>query len=281
MNNIKKILGSVFILTLLALSVAQVNAFIDRTGLDRTPQRESGEIVKTKNEQIKKDFLYDVFNFGNTVNEKPVIVPTESIPTTAPEFPDVPGVTNYPPPNANGLINPNSSYSLDLTAKVQACMNNKSIYQQVERATGVHWAVIAGIHLREGGCNLNQSLVSGRAIGNFEPDVGRDCSSQRTGIGIPEPVPGGCGFSNFLDSAIYGANKLIGKISVLPQNEEQLAKALSRYNGGGNSNCGKVSEYKYCPRLYEGHDVMSAIGMFTIDIGIIISFIETGTIFIF
>jgi hypothetical protein len=47
---------------------------------------------------------------------------------------------------------------------------------------------------------------------------------------------------------------LIGKISVLPQNEEQLAKALSRYNGGGNSNCGKVSEYKYCPRLYEGDD---------------------------
>jgi hypothetical protein len=67
MNNIKKILGSVFILTLLALSVAQVNAFIDRTGLDRTPQRESGEIVKTKNEQIKKDFLYDVFNYRNSI----------------------------------------------------------------------------------------------------------------------------------------------------------------------------------------------------------------------
>ncbi|HRN70307.1 MAG TPA: hypothetical protein PLS49_03910, partial [Candidatus Woesebacteria bacterium] len=47
---------------------------------------------------------------------------------------------------------------------------------------------------------------------------------------------------------------LKGKISKIPETHQDLAKALSRYNGGGNSNCRGGTYYTHCPPAFEGQD---------------------------
>jgi lysozyme family protein len=144
------------------------------------------------------------------------------------------------------------TYTSDLIGFAQKCLRNKSVYEQASQATGVPWPILAGIHYREGGCNSNQSLVSGRRIGNVEPDVTTGCSANNT-LGKPKPVGGGCGFSSLLDSAIYSGNHLKQKISKVPSTMPELTIALSRYNGTGNQNCGKTP-YKGCPPMFPGED---------------------------
>jgi hypothetical protein len=65
-----------------------------------------------------------------------------------------------------------------------------------------------------------------------------------------------------LDSGIYGGNLLKGKVGENLNTFEDLVKALSRYNGGGNSNCGKGVPYNGCPRLFEGEDDPYALNFF-------------------
>jgi hypothetical protein len=133
------------------------------------------------------------------------------------------------------------------------CLLNKVTYEKASQITGVDWNVLAGIHYREGDCGINNSLVSGRKIGSVEPDIGANCSSQSKGAGAPIPLGGGCGFTSLLDSAIYAGKHVISKIGKQPSSFEDLAKALSRYNGGGNSNCNKTP-FAFCPSRFEGDD---------------------------
>lgn len=135
---------------------------------------------------------------------------------------------------------------------------NIAVYKEAAAQTGIPWQVLAGKHYIEGSMGANKSLVSGRTIGTDEPDVRRSgggCSSGSTGPGKAVPVPGGCGFNTLLDSAIYAGNHLKSKIGGNPpQSFEELVKALSRYNGGGNSNCGRGVPYHFCPPDFEGED---------------------------
>lgn len=198
--------------------------------------------------------LLNIFlNFGNSVNNS---------------------VNNAPSSNANlSPVSPGSSSSITIffpdpllpisnnvtTAEKNAvlnCLNKKSIYEPAGSATGLPWQIIATIHSLEAGCGSG-SLVSGRAIGENEPDVVRSggCSTGRIGPGVPIVLPdGGCGFASLLDSAIYAGNHLKGKIGKTPENFEELVKAFGRYNGTGNANCGRVPAYTNCPPFYESED---------------------------
>ncbi len=162
---------------------------------------------------------------------------------------------NFPVTDPLPLLNNTGlTYSSSLINTVRGCLNHRGIYEQAASHTGIAWPVLAGIHYREGGCGANKSLVSGRVIGTAEPDLGVNCSSLVGGAGKPKVVAGGCGFASLLDSAIYAGNHLKGKISKIPATHQELAKALSRYNGGGNSNCRAVTPYRYCPPAFEGDD---------------------------
>ena len=111
------------------------------------------------------------------------------------------------------------------------------VYAQAEAQTGVPCEVLAGIHFIEGNNNPNQSLISGRPIGSPEPDAG------------------GAVFATLLETAIYAAEHLQGKVGGdLNNSWETLITALSRYNGGGNSNCRWPTNYAGCPPYFEGED---------------------------
>lgn len=194
------------------------------------------------------------FNFSNkpgqSTPQQPVNSPSLTPKPAQPSI--IPSQSTSPSPHQSFL--PSRTYPGALSALVQPCVNNKNIYEQAEIITGVPWYVLAGIHYREGSCGANKSLVSGRVLGTNEPDIYGNCSSQYSGNGIPVPLPGGgCGFYTLLDTAIYAANHLKGKIGKNPSTFPELTMALSRYNGGGNSNCGKTP-YANCPRAHYGED---------------------------
>ncbi len=173
--------------------------------------------------------------------------------TTTPETPIPFPTGNVTIPPGLGL-NPSYNYPPDYVSAANTCLQNRGVYYQVQSMTGVPWQIMGGIHSKEGGCNPTHSCVSGRIIGQNEPDVHGNCSWADAGLGKPDPLPGGgCGFTNLLDSCLYGANHLKGKISAVPHNIQELAKALGRYNGTGNANCGKTP-FRGCPPLYEGYD---------------------------
>lgn len=171
--------------------------------------------------------------------------------------------TPTPDPNAsptptgtpnNDLFYTAHTYPQNIILHAETCLANKDVYKEVERLTGLPGEIIAGIHAAEISCSPTHSCVSGRAIGTNEPDVRGNCTQADTGIGKPNPLPGGgCGFTNLLDSCVYGANHLIGKIDKIPSTTAELVMALSYYNGGGNSNCPKTP-YKYCPPKSDGFD---------------------------
>ncbi|MBI1863564.1 hypothetical protein HYS00_05610, partial [Candidatus Microgenomates bacterium] len=148
----------------------------------------------------------------------------------------------------------------EVYAIIATCLNNKQVYLDAEQATGVPWYILAAIHYREGSCGPRNSVVSGRGLGDNEPDVvaGIGCSTDDVGPGKPIVRPeGGCMFDTLLNTAIYGGNLLKGKVDGNLNTIENIIKALSRYNGGGNHNCGAGREgvpYTGCPALCEGED---------------------------
>lgn len=130
-------------------------------------------------------------------------------------------------------------------------------YKEASMQTGVPWQLLAGIHFVEkgGGPEPDTSLVSGRIIGETEPDINpAKCASGRAGPGIPIPIGGGCGFSSQTDSMIYAAKHLVEKINKIPSTFQEAVTALSRYNGGGNANCGEGLPYSPCPPAFDGED---------------------------
>lgn len=82
-------------------------------------------------------------------------------------------------------------------------------YTEAEKQTGVPCEVLAGIHYKEGDNNPDQDLQSGAPLN------GRSLT----------------------ESAIQAAEELKGKAGGDITDLNQLIKALSYYNGGGNSNC--------------------------------------------
>ena len=79
--------------------------------------------------------------------------------------------------------------------------------------------ILAGIHFVEAGNNPEGSLVSGRKLGTPEPDAG------------------GKVFRSLLETAKYAGDHLKGKVGGSLKDAQTAITALSRYNGGGNSNC--------------------------------------------
>jgi len=169
-------------------------------------------------------------------------------------IPPASSVPEYQPPG-NITYPENTTYHEGYVLLAQNCRKNYAVYEAAQNLTGVPWHILAGIHNMEGSCSSTKSLVSGRSIGALEPDVGRNCSYQDNGLGKPIPMAGGCGFRSLLDTAVYAGNHLKGKIGKVPNNIQEYAKALGRYNGIGNANCGRVNAtMPYCPPPYEGYD---------------------------
>lgn len=113
-------------------------------------------------------------------------------------------------------------------------------YAAAEKETGVPCEILAGIHFVEAGNSPDGSLVSGRKIGTPEPDAG------------------GKVFHSLLETAKYAGEHLKGKVGGNIADVETAITALSRYNGGGNSNCQLGYPYPIpyggCPRAFEGED---------------------------
>jgi uncharacterized repeat protein (TIGR01451 family) len=153
---------------------------------------------------------------------------------------------NLPPPPPNW-----EKIKSDILATLDSRPEVVATYQKASDLTGVPWEMLAGLHYVETNQNpnTNASLVSGKAIGDKEPDV-KICSPNNT-PGKPIPLPGGgCGFRTFEDTAIYAANHLIEKIGRVPLSFEDAVRALSEYNGGGNANCDEPVPYataENCP----------------------------------
>lgn len=130
-------------------------------------------------------------------------------------------------------------------------------YKQASEQTGIPWQLLAGIHFVEkaNGPGPDTSLVSGRIIGQVEPDISpAKCASGQSGPGIPIPIGGGCGFSSQTDSMIYAAKHLAEKIGKTPSTFQEAVTALSRYNGTGNRNCDRGLPYEPCPPRFDGDD---------------------------
>lgn len=206
-------------------------------------------------ESLKTNPIIELLNIF--LNFKSIVDSVSSDTTTNPEpsiYITSPGSTipvdtffpNPLPPISNNVTTVEKN-------SVLGCLDKQPMYKQAGAQTGLPWELLATIHYLEIGCGSG-SLVSGRAIGENEPDIG-SCSSADSGPGKPIPLPGGgCGFSSQLESAIYAGNHLKGKIGKAPETFEELIKALGRYNGIGNANCGRVSKYTNCPPFFENED---------------------------
>jgi hypothetical protein len=169
-------------------------------------------------------------------------------------FSDITGLLPNP-------LTPSPANWADIKAQVVAAYNKHpellDMYKQAGSQTGVPWQILAGLHFVETGSGPgpDSSLVSGRKIGQTEPDVSPvKCAGGRSGPGMPVPLGGGCGFSNQLDSAIYAGNHLAEKIGKVPSTFPEVVEALSKYNGGGNANCGEGLDYGPCPPQFIGED---------------------------
>jgi len=255
-------------------TVAEFHAALDYAEKNKlTPEQEFKKNTDTLLSIVNTLFSPISVPEGTTVMPTvvPSVVPTEiPIPTTLVPIILVPTpflsptITSTVPSNLlPNPLTPISSQALNFKQSIAPCFINRSVYDAAASQTGVSWEILAAIHYNEGTCGTNKSLVSGRTIGTNEPDIvrGGGCSSKISGPGIPVPLPaGGCGFYSLLDSAIYAGNHIKGKIGKIPANFQELAKAFSRYNGGGNSNCGSTP-YPYCPELFEGEDDAYVVNM--------------------
>ena len=242
-------------------TIAELHAALDYAKKNEmTPVEKANtdakEFTKSINLLINLPFLFMGGGQGNSPTGGPT--PKASIPTSFPQISIAPSSLL---PSSPGNL---SSKALSFKPYIDRCLVNRAVYDAASAQTGVAWEVLAAIHYNEGGCGQNKSLVSGRTIGENEPDIMRagGCTSKISGPGVPFPLPsGGCGFSTLLDSALYAANHIKGKIGKSPSNFQELAKAFSKYSGGGNSNCGKTP-YSSCPRLFEGEDDAYVMNMF-------------------
>jgi lysozyme family protein len=120
---------------------------------------------------------------------------------------------------------------LDRVAK--KIRSNQSVYERVEKATGVPWQLVAVIHLREAG---EQDIGRWQCVlHNGERIVGTDK--------LTKLVPAGCGpFSTWHDAAVHAlVQKGFHKIKSWPVS--RMLWAAEPYNGYGYRNKGLRSPY--------------------------------------
>ncbi len=123
----------------------------------------------------------------------------------------------------------------DALAKLESYPSNIEIYKTASRQTGIAWEVLAAIHYIEATFNPNKSLISGRAIGQPEPDQGNKV------------------YSSLLETAIDAANIFKGKKAMVehvirkngmpsPTSLELLAGQFASYNSPTQGECamGKI-----------------------------------------
>lgn len=259
--------GTCYLLLVIPVMWTNVSTFAALPEEDRgtfrplvSPTNPEQKIKESRQKSLEK--MFEALGVGRTIS------PTINL--SSPSI--MPPIVTPPPSGSNqpffepgdlNLEDTGMTYSADQVNAVMKCLGNIETYKLAERQTGVPWKVLAGIHFVEGSCNPEQSCVSGRKIGVNEPDLGGNCA-QNADLGRPKPLPGGgCGFTNLLDTCVYGANHLKNKIvrsdGVNFSRLDQLAMALGRYNGTGNANCGRIQlnqweQLPYCPVPYEGYD---------------------------
>lgn len=168
------------------------------------------------------------------------------------------GGGNY---NVNWKPFSSADYESQKTAIKAACINDKnmSAYRAGSAATGVPWELLAAVHYREGSCKSSKSLISGREIGDPEPDNGYKT------------------YSSLEETAVVAAKELLSKNSnlLIGLNDgklntdsalKELILATSRYNGGGNRNCGNINSSllspSLCPPKFKNGDDPYAMNLF-------------------
>lgn len=213
---------------------------------------------------LLKDLLQILFSFQTSPNLPPVDNTPIPPPNTTPPADTTPGPTSPPgsinqyfPKPLNPISNKIPAYE---KSAVLACQSKRTLYEQASSYTGVAWQILAAIHYVEANCREG-SLVSGRQIGLVEPDLAGECSTGKSGLGVPIPVAGGCGMASLLDSAVYAARHLKGKIGKNPGDFKDLVIAFGRYNGLGNQNCGRTP-YSHCPPYFESEDHIYPLNWF-------------------
>ena len=248
-------------------SLEELEAVLNAEAADpMTPEKKAIRDTKILNDIIRnvKNLPQELMNIQTTP------FPSSIVPSLSPTISPLPTITPIGAVRTSTTdllpnpLEPISSKALGFKKSIEKCYENKSIYDTAAAQTGIAWEILVALHYNEGGCQANRSLVSGRIIGVNEPDIVRNggCTSGRSGPGIPIPLPeGGCGFPTLLDSALYAGNHFKKNIGKIPSNFQELAKAFSKYSGGGNSNCGKTP-YSSCPRLFEGEDDAYVMNMF-------------------
>jgi len=170
-----------------------------------------------------------------------------------------------PPPPSNW-----EAIKREALQSVNKFPSNIDVYKEASAITGVPWELLAGIHYVEGNSNSNQSLVSGRPLNTYEPDIPvKLCNKISPGPADPIRIGAGCGFDTLIRSAVYGGELLKEKIGKVPETFQEAVTALSKYNGGGNRNCyltGDVRNprtiYQHCPREFEGEDDIYPMSQF-------------------
>ncbi len=117
--------------------------------------------------------------------------------------------------------------------------------------TGVPCEMLVGIDYIEAGWLDTGSFISGRQIGATETDINNPSLCSSLGGTFSG---GGCTFSSLQQTALASANIILNKMATLtgqrrpPANFNEMIGAMSYYNGGGNSNCGKSVPYNNpCP----------------------------------
>lgn len=119
--------------------------------------------------------------------------------------------------------------------------------------SGVSCELLVGIDYVEASWYDDGSFISGRKIGDPEPDVPSAGSCTAYGGSW---TASGCVFSSLQDTAYYAGDVIKDKMSSPrlgygwrpPANYNEMVGAMSLYNGGGNANCGEPVPYSGpCP----------------------------------
>ncbi len=160
------------------------------------------------------------------------------------------GSTNFANllPNPIPLSSPNAS-SPSLLGRIDSNLLDAARYGSTR--SGVSCELLIGLHYVEAGWDSSSSFISGRTIGNPEPDV--PSASACTSYGGSWTATG-CVFTSLSDTAYYAGDHIKDKMAAIvgtwrpPTSFNEMIGAMSYYNGGGNSNCGESVPYTSpCP----------------------------------
>ncbi len=133
------------------------------------------------------------------------------------------------PKSKEEIVNSNENLTLELSPDAVKVLDGfmpkieelKSVYQEIEKQTGVPWQLMAALHNREGGNRSDASMFAGEKIGSINPDHDTPIGSSllENGINAAEHF-------KLMSNSIYGV-----EVSSNMTNE-QLQYAFLAYNRG-------------------------------------------------